>query len=166
MEGTREFLDALSRRWGGATDYAIAKRLGVSKQSISNYRSGIRCISDELAIRIAAELELDPAYVLACVNAERQPEPAVSRVWLELARRLAAVVLALGAIGTPGDGRAGSHNANSGAQQATGYTLRAKRRRQRPEPGRRGAAAVVSLLPPLLPPADAVQRDLGGPPAI
>jgi transcriptional regulator with XRE-family HTH domain len=164
MQGTRDFLDALARQYGGASDYALAKRLGVSKQSISNYRSGIRYIGDELAIRIAAELELDPAYVLACVNAEREREPTVSRVWQELARRLAAVVLALGAIGAAGDGRSGSHNANSGAFQTTDCTLRGKRQRRPATRGRHGAAALLPLFPPLLPSADGSTRDLGGPP--
>ena len=96
---TAQYLDAIKRHHQLQSDYAISKLTGWSKQAISNYRNGIRCLSDEHAIKVAELLGKDPAEVIANVHAERTKSPEERKVWLRIARqfgRAAAVVLFAG----------------------------------------------------------------------
>lgn len=87
---TVEFLDALKARHGLSTDYKLAKFLHIRQQAISNYRIGKQHFGDEVAIMIAAQLDLDPGYVLACIHEERTKRPQVKAAWRQVARALAS----------------------------------------------------------------------------
>lgn len=52
------------------TIYGIAKRLEVARPTIDRWAQG-RTMDDENAIKIAEFLNIDPAYVIACIHAER-----------------------------------------------------------------------------------------------
>ncbi|MGH7144763.1 MAG: hypothetical protein ACREJ2_11645 [Planctomycetota bacterium] len=100
---TVEFLDALKARRGFTSDYQLWKFLGWTHTTMSNYRVGrsaAMCAAH--AIRIADELEISRAYVLACMEAERERNDQVARVWRDLARALqgAEAVAAAGACAT------------------------------------------------------------------
>ncbi|OCS48825.1 DUF3693 domain-containing protein [Ralstonia pickettii] len=89
MKTTLEFLDAISAKLGGASDYAIAKHLEVTRASVSKWRNGHGGFDDETAIRVARILDIDPAIVLFASHAERTKTPAAKGVWMALANRFA-----------------------------------------------------------------------------
>ena len=97
MQSTNEFLNAIAAKHGGASDYRLAKLLGVTKGAISAHRCRGVGLSDELALKVAAELSLDPVFVLACAHAERAKQPEIRAIWERVAVRVAAgVVLGIG----------------------------------------------------------------------
>ena len=93
MQSTIELLDALKLRHNLASDYKVAKFLDLSQQTISAYRLGRNFFDDSIAIRVAELLDLDPAFVLACVHAERAKKPEVKAVWEKIARAASAAAL-------------------------------------------------------------------------
>src|SRR6218665_1049183 len=80
-----DFLDRVKEVHSLRSDYALAPVLGASRPQGSKYRNGKDHLSDSTAIRIASLLDLDPAYVLACIHAERASNDAVRAVWLKAA---------------------------------------------------------------------------------
>lgn len=82
---TTEFLDLVKARHGLSSDYALADKLGLTRSMVSAYRNGKRMLGDESAMRVAELLELDPGFVLACVEAERSHSPAIRAAWENLA---------------------------------------------------------------------------------
>jgi hypothetical protein len=116
---TLEFLDLLSARHDGASDYRVAKILGAKQQLTSQWRNGT-VMSDNWAIKVADALKMPRAYVVACVNAERLKDAErfgdTGRVWRQIAdafRDRAAVYLLAAALGFTGfyaaPAKAGDH---------------------------------------------------------
>lgn len=95
---TIQFLDALKARHDLPSDYAARKILDVSKATISNYRVGKTFFDDDVALKVAALLELDPGYVLACIHEERTKRPQVKEAWHKVAQALSPL-FAAGIIG-------------------------------------------------------------------
>lgn len=85
---TIELLDAVKNRYGLPSDYALAKRLGMSSERISKYRTRGGALAEDNALKVAQLLELDEGYVLACMEAERAHSTAAKRAWEKLADRL------------------------------------------------------------------------------
>ena len=105
MKTTIEFLDELKARNGGASDYSIAKILGITHQMVSKYRLGKDCLGDSTAIRVAELLEIEPAIIIASVHAERAKSDQEKAVWREILEKLggvaAGVLLTIGAATLP-----------------------------------------------------------------
>ena len=87
-----DFLDLLKERAGIESDYALAKRLEVTDSAIGHYRNGRSALSRELALKVAAMLDLPAAYVLACAEIERSP-PQVRKVFERIAETFEPDVL-------------------------------------------------------------------------
>lgn len=88
MDTTIELLDKVKSRYHLPSDYALAAKLGVTRAGISGYRHGRSKLGDEAAIKVAELLEIDPGYVLACMEAERAQSAAGRTAWGKLAERL------------------------------------------------------------------------------
>lgn len=86
---TIELMDAVKEAKGIQSDYALAKRLGVLPQTISNYRHDRTQMADEIAVTMAAMIDRPPAPILAQLAAERARSPEVARVWRDAAKTLA-----------------------------------------------------------------------------
>lgn len=87
---TCDFIDELKAYYGLTSDYQAAKKLGISTTTISGYRAGRSFLSDDIALKVAELLEVDPLIVIACVNAERfsrQGSAEVFNFWIELAEQ-------------------------------------------------------------------------------
>lgn len=80
----QQLLDAVKARHNLRSDYALAKFLGVTKSTASNWAAGVTSPDDMVALRIADELELDQAYTLALVHANRHKYGNAVHVWIEL----------------------------------------------------------------------------------
>jgi len=136
---TLEFLNLLSARYDGASDYRIAKILGVKQQLTSNWRNGA-VMSDNWAIRVADVLKMPRAYVVACVNAERLKDADrfgdPGKVWRQIAdafRDKAAVYLLVAALGFTALGAPRAQAAEGFGVRGNVYygNSRKKRRRER-----------------------------------
>ncbi|HEX5129602.1 MAG TPA: helix-turn-helix domain-containing protein [Usitatibacter sp.] len=129
MNSTAELLEAVKRRHGIASDYALAKILGVSRQTISAYRSGTT-LGDQIAMKVADELGVDRAAVLAAMAAERTRDAAVRSAWAAAVKKLggvaAAVAMMLGGGPTPPPASASGIEHNTCPE----YTMNNRRRRR------------------------------------
>ncbi|WP_314434655.1 helix-turn-helix domain-containing protein [Massilia timonae] len=81
---TMELLEAVKVRRGIASDYALAKALGVSQPTVASYRAGNSRISDDVALTVAEILHLHPLQVIAAANAERAKTPEQKARWTDL----------------------------------------------------------------------------------
>jgi transcriptional regulator with XRE-family HTH domain len=84
MKTTIEFLDAVKEKLGIESDYGLAKRLGFSLSTVSNYRTGRRILDDDAALIVAQALDVHPFNVIAAVNAERAKTPEMRARWMGL----------------------------------------------------------------------------------
>lgn len=95
MRTTIEYLDAISQRNGGISDYAIAKKLGITRSSVSNYRNHKSFFDDSTALEVAKLLEISPVDVLINIHTERAKKPAEKAAWESALQRLGGVAAAL-----------------------------------------------------------------------
>ncbi len=82
---TVQLMDRIKKTHGIQSDYQLAKFLGVTQQSVSNWRRGKSAFDDEIALKVADLLGLDRGQVLAWVHAERCKNPEARRALLRLA---------------------------------------------------------------------------------
>lgn len=85
---TTDLLDAVKEAKEIPSDYALAKRLGLKPQTISNYRKLRTQMSDETAVALAAMIGRAPAPILAQLASERAKSPDVAKIWREAAKAL------------------------------------------------------------------------------
>lgn len=93
---TVDFLDALKRQHSISSDYALAKLMKVRATNLSNYRRGVSCFDDDMAIRVAEIGGWPVGYVLACVaeeRAERTKRFSAKKAWHEVAKALAPLIV-------------------------------------------------------------------------
>ncbi|WP_313213446.1 DUF3693 domain-containing protein [Stenotrophomonas acidaminiphila] len=115
MRTISDLLDAIKQLRNLETDSALASALGVSRQTVNNWRQG-RNTPDAVACATIAGLSGEPLNVVIGIAGEQR---AVSRdekaVWRKLAGMTAATLLFVGsAIGTPA--KASTFDALSQAQ--------------------------------------------------
>ena len=83
-----EYLDAAKTKIGITSDYELSKRLNIHRGWIPAIRRSERHIPLDVAYKLAIILELDPAQVVAELEAERETNPARADFWR--CRRLCA----------------------------------------------------------------------------
>lgn len=93
MTTTIELLDAAKVAAGCTSDYQLAKRMGLTVQTISTWRRGKSTFDDTNAAKIAAILGREPCEVMALCAAERSKDAGNRARWLRAAALLAAAVL-------------------------------------------------------------------------
>ena len=91
MNTTIEFLDSVKVKYGLVSDYALAKRLGVSQPTVSTYRTKRLKMEDRVCLRVAELLDIYPAIVLACVHSERAKTDAEKSAWKLIYERLGGI---------------------------------------------------------------------------
>ena len=91
MKTSKDFAREIRENYGVRgvlSDYALAKLLNITRSAISSHTTGRRSVfADETGQRIAELLDLDPAYVLACLAAERAKRPDVRATWQRVAEQ-------------------------------------------------------------------------------
>lgn len=147
MMTTKDLLESVKLLKVVHSDYALAKLLGTSRQTISNYQTGRYVMDVEMCFRVAELLGFDPAQVVAWIEAERahRAERAVDEArWAERAKKLAgmaaAVLVAFG-LGSPSPAEASE---TPSAGRATVHYV--YRRRSRKTSLQAVAASAVALL--------------------
>lgn len=92
---TADFLNDLKSKYGLKSNYAVAKFLDQTDTAIARWAHGKGTFSDETAMKIAELLEYDPAYVMACMAAERSKDAKVKKTWEWTANHLGGLAAAL-----------------------------------------------------------------------
>jgi DNA-binding XRE family transcriptional regulator len=95
MKTTNEYLDAVKAKLALPSDYALAKVLGVTPQSMTQYRSGRSSFGVETAVRVGEILELDVHAVYADGQIERAKKPEVSDFWRSVSEKFSVSFNAL-----------------------------------------------------------------------
>jgi transcriptional regulator with XRE-family HTH domain len=98
MKTTLELIADLKAKHDLESDYAIAKLLGITKNAVSLYRNGKAYMGDEVALKVADLLDLDPAYVITCMHAEREKTQALKKIWSRIAKHYAVTATVVMAV--------------------------------------------------------------------
>lgn len=97
LETSQELLERVRTRHHSSW-YGLARLLPAHENTITNWKAGRTIVGRKFVTRIAELLEEPPEYVLACLEAERESEPDVLKVWQRIAAkfrtRVASVLLA------------------------------------------------------------------------
>jgi len=129
METTLQFLEAVKARHGLPSDYALAKKLGLSPQAISMQKKRSGTMDDSTALRVAELLEIDAGIVLAAVHRERAKTESEKAAWKAIIEKLggiaAALLIGLGGLSAPSPTQASTFDNNQ-----AGNTDYAKQRRR------------------------------------
>ncbi len=83
-----EWIDRVKDHCGIQSDYAAAKALGITKSTISIYRSRGSTLDENAAISVAKTLGISPAGVVLDQAAERTKNSEIRSTLLEEARRI------------------------------------------------------------------------------
>ena len=84
---TQEYLDKAKVSLGLQSDYALAKALKVTQPAISNYRAG-RTFDDDVALKVAEILKIQPLEVIAVANLERAKTEETRAMWKDLLEKI------------------------------------------------------------------------------
>ncbi len=88
MNIQEKYLNEIAKLTETGSDYAVAKALSVSRQRISNYRTGRHHFDNEMAFKIAVMLDRNPAEVIAELQTERAKTPEKKKFWQMEFKRL------------------------------------------------------------------------------
>lgn len=86
-------IDDAKRKLNLISDYGIAKRLKVRNGHIVGYRNGSRHMPLDVVYRLAIILEIDPAQVVAELEAERAKNPETASFWRSFLSRAALLIV-------------------------------------------------------------------------
>jgi hypothetical protein len=92
---TYEYLDAVRKKLDLPSDYALQKPLGVTKQQLSRYRTGLDSLSDGIALQVAEILQLDGGRVLLDMHIERSKTPEIRAAWASVMEKISESFLNL-----------------------------------------------------------------------
>ena len=81
---TIEYLDAIKKRIGKESDYAVAKALGINESTIAGYRKRGGQMDDEIAAKAAVILGLHPGLVVLDMHRARAKTPTELSIWQEI----------------------------------------------------------------------------------
>lgn len=84
MRTTVTYLDAIRAKLHISSDAALARALGVNRQTVSKYRHYSISMDDDVAARAAELLEIQPATVLLDMYAERTRDPRIKSIWEQI----------------------------------------------------------------------------------
>jgi hypothetical protein len=106
---TGEYLDAAKAALGLSSDYALAKRLDISKSTLAGIRRGVRAMPLILIIKLAITLERDPLLMVAELQllAARNPGQVAfwrSFTWRAVMEAVMACTRVFGCFGSFGSG--------------------------------------------------------------
>lgn len=112
-----EYLKMLQKQLPTKSDYALAKKLGLTPQAVSLYMQGKRIMDVTTAAKVAEFLGLNPMIVIAAANAERE-KGEKQEYWKNFYERLggvaASIIFAVTFIVTPTPARAATRAAIEG----------------------------------------------------
>lgn len=87
---TLEYLQAVKKKLGIESDYALAMRLGITRSAVSHFQRGKGIFGDDVALAVAQILDLNPLVVIAQANAERAATPEMRDRWMGVMEKFSA----------------------------------------------------------------------------
>lgn len=81
---TLEYVDAVKKRIGKDSDYAVAKALQMRASTIAGYRARGGQMDDEIAAKVANVLGIHPGLVILDMHRERAKSPEEVGIWQEI----------------------------------------------------------------------------------
>lgn len=88
MYNSIELIDMVKGRYRLPSDYAAAKKIGVTTSSISKIRIGRGEFGVDAAVKIAELLDLEPLKVIGCIRiqqAQKRHDKDAMQMWLKYA---------------------------------------------------------------------------------
>lgn len=95
---SRQWLDQVREARGLASDYAVAKLLGVTVGRVSSYRTGRTEFDEDMAARVGQALGVHPAHVLATVRMGVARTDQARGVWESIAKQFGQVACLVAAV--------------------------------------------------------------------
>lgn len=89
------YLDAVKAEMDIQSDYELAKRFGVNNGRITLIRQGARPMPLDMAFMVAITLKMDPAYVVADLEEQREKSEKRRTFWRSFLSRAAAAIAVL-----------------------------------------------------------------------
>lgn len=90
MKPISRYLDDVIDRGLSKNDSETARKIGVTRAAVSDWRVGRRAPDDDQAVRLAELLGIEAGEVLAECGAARAKTPETRRAWERIAARMAA----------------------------------------------------------------------------
>ncbi len=90
MKKISMYLDELVDSGTVKNDSDTARRIGVTRAAVSDWRTGRRAPDDDQAVKLAELLGKDPGELLAECGAARAKTPATRQAWERIAARMAS----------------------------------------------------------------------------
>lgn len=94
MKKVSMYLDEAQEIGAVKNDADLSKKLGISRASVSEWRSGKSTPNDDQAVKLAELLGKDPGELLAECGAARAKTPETRRAWERIAARMAGATMA------------------------------------------------------------------------
>ena len=85
MYTSTDLIEGLQAKHGGVSAYRVAQIYGWGNGRVLNWKSGRACPNPKECIRIANELDISAAHIVACMDAQRQSDPEIAEVYAVLA---------------------------------------------------------------------------------
>ncbi|BCX89519.1 hypothetical protein MIN45_P1892 [Methylomarinovum tepidoasis] len=109
MKSTLEYIEEAKKKLGISSDNELAKRIGVNRAAVSQWKHGKSTMDVYACFQIAEILGIDPVEIITAANLEREKKEERRRYWEKFSRmRGWAAMLILGVISviysTPGAG--------------------------------------------------------------
>lgn len=101
MKPIAQYIEEAIQSGRAKNDADIARQCGVSRPTVSRWRSGERTPDDDEAVMLALLLGRDPGELLAECGAARARTPETRRAWERIAARMAGAA-AMVIVGTTG----------------------------------------------------------------
>lgn len=86
METTLDFVKRAQKKLGITSAYGIAKRLGVTQSSAHKWFHQGGSFDETTTLEVAEILGENPAYMMACIRAERAKNQEVRTIWENMAK--------------------------------------------------------------------------------
>lgn len=85
-----DYLDAVKKKLDLPSDYALAKVLGVTRESVSALRTGKCAMGLESCMKVAEILNIDEHIVYSDAQLEKAKTPEIKQFWLSLSEKFSA----------------------------------------------------------------------------
>ena len=90
---TIEYINAVKEKCHITSDYAVAKELRVTKQSMSRYARGTGHFDDDVCVRVAEILGIHPGIVIIDMHKLRTSSPLQESIWGDIAKGFLSLLL-------------------------------------------------------------------------
>lgn len=84
---TAEYLDSVKRTLNLTSDYAVAKVLGITRESVSALRNSKNGMGIETCMKVAEILNIDEHIVYADTQIERAKTPEMMHFWRSISEK-------------------------------------------------------------------------------